>query len=103
MATEMTGTKPARAIPADAVPCLPRGVRLKQCRVRDAWFLLAPERAMKLDDTGVAVLSALDGEQSFAAIVAALAAKYGAPAAVIATDAEAFLAELQARRMVELR
>ncbi len=86
-----------------AVPYLPRGVRLKRCAVRDAWFLLAPERAMRLDGTGAAVLGALDGERSFSAIVAALAAKYNAPEAVIAKDAGAFLAAMRDRRMVEVR
>ena len=29
---------------ADAVPFLPRGVRVKRCEIRKGWFLLAPER-----------------------------------------------------------
>ena len=31
------------------IPFLPRGVRVKECKIREGWFLLAPERAVKLD------------------------------------------------------
>ena len=86
-----------------AVPYLPRGVRLRFCKIRDAWFLLAPERAMKLDPVGANVLEALDGERTFGDVVAHLSAKFDAPAERIATDAGAFLTEMQNRRMVELR
>lgn len=85
------------------VPYLPRGVRLRHCSIRETWFLLAPERAMKLDPVGAHVLEALDGTRSFGAVVAHLAAKFDAPAERIATDAGKFLSEMRARRMVELR
>lgn len=83
-------------------PVLPRGVRLKHCAVRQAWFLLAPERAMKLDGPGAAVLAAVDGRRDLAAIVAKLAQDFAAPPERIAQDARAFLAALMARRMVEI-
>lgn len=82
-------------------PYLPRGVRLRWCAVREAWFLLAPERAVKLDPVGSAILSALDGERDFAGVVATLSADFGAPPDQVATDARKFLADLMARRMVE--
>lgn len=89
--------------PADTErPFLPRGVRLKWCAVREGWFLLAPERAMKLDATGAAILRALDGEREFAAISAGLAAEFAAPPERVAKDARAFLAQLMDRRMVEV-
>jgi pyrroloquinoline quinone biosynthesis protein D len=83
-------------------PFLPRGVRLRRCEVRQAWFLLAPERALKLDATGSAILSALDGERRFAEVAATLAAEFAAPPERVATDARRFLAELIDKRMVEL-
>jgi pyrroloquinoline quinone biosynthesis protein D len=90
--------------PADAdVPFLPRGVRMHRCKVRETWFLLAPERAMKLDDIGAAILGVVDGERSLAGIAAKLAADYNAPADMITGDARTFLAELMYRRMVEVR
>jgi pyrroloquinoline quinone biosynthesis protein D len=85
----------------DERPFLPRGVRLRFCNVRQAWFLLAPERAMRLDGPGAAVLGAVDGKRTFAEIVAKLAQDFAAPADRIATDARKFLGELINRRMLE--
>lgn len=85
----------------DERPFLPRGVRLRFCKVRQAWFLLAPERAMRLDGPGAAVLTAVDGNRSFADIVAKLSADFAAPPERIAADARKFLGELINRRMVE--
>ena len=47
------------------IPCLPRGVRLPHDRIRDAWVLLAPERAITLDAVGHAILNEVDGARSF--------------------------------------
>lgn len=82
-------------------PRLLRGVRVKQDRVRGIPVLLAPERALKLDAIGAAILAETDGARSFAEIVAALAATYEAPEARIAQDARAFLQALIDRRMAE--
>ena len=40
----MTGAAPQAAIPADAKPKLPRGVRLTHNEAQGGWVLLAPER-----------------------------------------------------------
>jgi pyrroloquinoline quinone biosynthesis protein D len=93
----------ATAIPDDGRPALLRGVRTHWDRVRGRWFLLAPERAMALDEIGAAILAEADGERPFAEIVARLAARYDAPPEHIAGDARAFLAALIERRMVEVR
>ena len=84
-------------------PFLPRGVRVHRCEVRKAWLLLAPERAMKLDQVGAAILQALDGDRNFDAVVGHLAETFNAPREQIARDAGAFLADLVDRRMVEVR
>lgn len=84
-------------------PFLPRGVRLKRCEVRKGWFLLAPERAVKLDQVGAHILGALDGKRDFAGVVAHLGAKFDAPVQRIETDAGGFLSEMVNRRMVEVR
>lgn len=91
------------AIVETDVPYLPRGVRLRHCDVRGAWFLLAPERAVKLDPVGAHVLQALDGERDFAGLVAHLADQFDAPSARIAADAGTFLEDMRARRMVAVR
>ncbi len=85
-----------------SVPRLPRGVRLHRDRVREAWVLLAPERVLKLDPVGLAILERVDGERSLGAIVDDLAAAYSAPREQIAGDAGRFLDGLAARRMVDL-
>lgn len=87
---------------SDAVPVLPRGVRLHWDRVREKWVLLAPERAVALDQIGHAILSEVDGAASFDAITFALAEKYGAPREQIAEDAGEFLSGLMDRRFLEV-
>lgn len=86
-----------------SVPFLPRGVRLHLCEVRNSWYLLAPERAVKMNDIGVAILNVLDGQRSFARIVDKLASEFKAPRDRIAADAGKFLSDLLQRRMVEVR
>lgn len=88
-------------LPDDARPVLLRGVRTHWDAVRNSWVLLAPERAMALDEIGAAILAEADGETPFGQIVERLAAKYNAPAAQIATDARHFLTGLIERRMAE--
>lgn len=84
------------------VPALPRGVRLHFDKVRDAWVLLAPERAVTLDPIGHAILSEVDGQRSFGEIIDGLAAKYNAPADQIQKDSAGFLDALCNRRFVDV-
>ena len=84
-------------------PALPRGVRLHFDRVRGAWTLLAPERAIRLDEAGEAILGEVDGTRSVAEIAARLAERFSAPADEILGDTREFLGGLADRRMVDLR
>lgn len=93
----------APSLAPDDRPVLPRGVRTRFDPVRGIWVLLAPERALKLDHVGTAILAEIDGKRTFAEITAALAAKFDAPAAQIAKDAGAFLLGLAERRMLEVK
>jgi pyrroloquinoline quinone biosynthesis protein D len=86
-----------------AIPFLPRGVRVHEDRVRGMSVLLAPERALKLDPVGLAILGEIDGAASFGEIVSRLAARYEAPQDRIAMDAGRFLDGLVERRMMEVR
>lgn len=90
-------------MPDTAVPFLPRGVRLHWCDVRKGWFLLAPERAVKMDQIGAAILGALDGERTLAGVVDKLCEDFNAPRERVAGDTAKFLTDLRNRRMVELR
>ena len=89
------------ALSEDAVPRLPRGVKLRQDPER-GWLLLAPERVLKLDAIAAAVLTEIDGERGFGEIVARLAARYDAPADRIAEDAGALLSGLAEKRLLEI-
>lgn len=90
-------------IAPEAVPYLPRGVRLHHDHVRDRWVLLAPERTISLDMIGHAIITELDGGSSFSAIVDRLAAKYDAPSDQISGDVQQFLGQLAERRFLEVR
>ena len=74
------------------VPYLPRGVRLHECKIRKGWFLLAPERALKMDQIGAAILGVVDGIRSLEDIVGKLAQDFQAPRDQVAGDVERFLA-----------
>ena len=82
-------------------PRLPRGVKLKHDEVRGRWTLLAPERIFEIDATAAAVLELCDGERELGRIVAELAERYNAPAAVIEKDVVATLADLKMKRVLE--
>lgn len=78
-------------------PFLPRGVRMVEDRVRGGKVLLAPEKAIALDMIGEAILSRVDGESDFGAIIADLAATYEAPEEQISKDVQRFMMGLRAR------
>ncbi|MBX2853337.1 MAG: pyrroloquinoline quinone biosynthesis peptide chaperone PqqD [Rhodobacteraceae bacterium] len=86
----------------EAVPFLPRGVRLKEDPAR-GWLLLGPERALTLDGVAAAVLQEVDGARSFTEITEILAEKYAAPRDQIAKDARGFLVGLMERRLLETK
>lgn len=90
------------AIAPDDRPYLPRGVRLARDKVRDQTVLLAPEKAVALDMIGEAILSRVNGVDTFDQIVTDLANTYQAPRDQIATDVQAFLQGLRARVFLQV-
>ncbi len=91
------------ALGSDTVPYLPRGVRLHHCDVRQGWFLLAPERAVKLDPIGVAILNEIDGTRALGIVVTNLSEAFGAPEDQVSKDTHRFVTDLVGRRMMEVR
>ena len=87
---------------AQEVPSLPRGVRVQYDSVREKWVLLAPERAVTLDQIGHAILNEVDGQRSFGQITAILSEKYNAPEEQIAGDNSGFPDALRARRFLDV-
>ncbi len=85
------------------VPFLPRGVRVHDCKIRKGWYLLAPERSVRMDQVAAAILSATDGERNFDGIVEKLATDFNAPREKIEQDARKFLVDLMHKRMLEVR
>jgi pyrroloquinoline quinone biosynthesis protein D len=83
-------------------PVLPPGVRLHWDAVRGTHVLLAPERALMLDEVGHAILSRVDGATGVEALVAGLAADFDAPVEEVGPDVTEFLQGLARERLVDL-
>jgi pyrroloquinoline quinone biosynthesis protein D len=92
----------ATAVPADARPRLPRGVRLTHNEAQGGWVLLAPERIFKADAIAVEILKRCDGQATFAAIVDDLAATYSAPRERIQSDVTTLLSGLIDKKLMQL-
>ena len=86
----------------DSVPALPRGVKLRFDKARDAWVLLAPEKVLIPDQIAVEILKRCDGKASVAAIVDDLAATFTAERSQVEADVNAFLQGLADKGMVAL-
>lgn len=99
----MTGTVNKRKTLLDMAsrPRLAKGVRMREDKVRGRTVLLAPERTVALDDTGIAILNELDGKNTLRQVIDTLAETYDAPADVIENDVIAFLDDLGDRRFLE--
>ena len=90
------------AIPEDARPRLPRGVRLTHNEAQGGWVLLAPERIFKADAIAVEILKRCDGQATLATIVDDLARTYSAPRDRILTDVTTLLSGLVEKRLMQL-
>jgi pyrroloquinoline quinone biosynthesis protein D len=82
-------------------PRLPRGVRLREDKVRARWVLLAPERIFEVDKIGVAILQRCDG-RTLDAMLDDLSKTFDAPVEAIKPDVVSFLRGFAERRVVEL-
>ncbi|GBQ44684.1 pyrrolo-quinoline quinone synthesis protein PqqD [Acetobacter ghanensis DSM 18895] len=82
------------------MPRFARGTRLQYDRVREVWFIQAPERAFHADPIAAEVLQLVDGSRTLAAIIDLLAQKFEAPRTVIAHDVLALVAELAAKQIL---
>lgn len=94
-------TQTVETIESDPFVRLPRGVRLHHDRVRDTPVLLGPERALMLDEIGLAILTEIDTGLRMSTLIDSLAERYDAPRDEIAGDVRAFLHDLQVQRLVD--
>jgi pyrroloquinoline quinone biosynthesis protein D len=88
---------------ADAAqPRLAKGVRLQSDSTTGKSVLLFPEGVVELNETAHEILTRCDG-RTVSEIVQALAEEYEADLAALATDVRETLADLQRRRLIELK
>jgi pyrroloquinoline quinone biosynthesis protein D len=90
-----------KAIPPEARPRLPRGVRLMHNEAQGGWVLLAPERIFKADTIAAEILKRCTGEATLDAIVNDLAATFNAPRERVLADVTALLGGLAEKRLLE--
>ncbi len=81
---------------------LARGVRLREDTARGQTILLAPERALALDEIALAIVNALDGVRTLDDIATGFARQFEAPKEEILNDVIAFIRDFASRRMLEL-
>jgi len=93
--------KPQRTIiAATSKPSLPRHIKLRHDKARDAWTILAPERVFTPDAIAVAVLQLCDGNRTVETIAEELSRTYEAPKDQILADMTAMLQELADKGVV---
>ncbi len=90
------------AVTGATVARLARGVRLREDPVRGQTVLLAPERALALDEIAVAIVKALDGTRDLDTIAADFARQFDAPQDQVLADVIAFIREFSDRRLLEI-
>lgn len=81
---------------------LARGVKLREDPVRGQTVLLAPERALALDEIAVSIVRALDGKRSLDEIAEDFSRQFDAPKEAVLADVIAFIREFSNRRLLEL-
>lgn len=86
----------------NSVPVLPRGVKLRFDKTRDAWVLLAPERLLMPDDIAVEILKRCDGKASVETIADDLSQTFSADRDQVAKDITALLQDLADKGMLEV-
>ena len=77
-----------------------RGNRLQYDRVREQWFLQAPERAFIADPNAAEVLQLIDGKRTLGAITDKLHQKFNAPREVILRDTLRLTQELADKQVL---
>jgi pyrroloquinoline quinone biosynthesis protein D len=89
------------AIADDSKPCLAAGCRWSGNREQP--LLLIPEGAIRVQDTGRAILGLCDGQHTFSEILTELQRQYpSADPLKIRDDAAKFLDQLHQKRVVNL-
>ena len=89
-------------IAGSAQPTLARGVRLQTDSKTGNSVLLFPEGVLELNETAQEILTRCDG-RTVSEIIQALAEEYDVDSHMLAADVRETLANLQRRKLIELR
>ncbi|MFT9258265.1 MAG: pyrroloquinoline quinone biosynthesis peptide chaperone PqqD [Acetobacter sp.] len=95
----MNGVTPP-PVTETSVPRFARGTRLQYDRVRETWFIQAPERAFQADAVAAEILQLVDATRPLGAIIDQLSEKFAAPRDIIARDVLALVQDLSARQVL---
>ena len=98
----MTALRERVVVSPQAVPALPRHVRIQYDPVRQAFAVLSPEKIFWPNEISLEILRRCDGRSSVGKIVADLAWEYNAAEEDIAADVTAFLQEWSDKLLVKL-
>jgi len=89
--------------PDDSViPAFAPGIKFRFDQVRNAWVVLAPERAFMPDEQAAEILKLVDGQRSLGTIIDDLARRFAAPREVIAGDVADMLRDLADKGAIRL-
>ncbi|OUI83793.1 pyrroloquinoline quinone biosynthesis peptide chaperone PqqD [Acetobacter tropicalis] len=78
-----------------------RGTRLQYDRVREQWFIQAPERAFFADPIAAEILQLVNGKHTVGAIINQLCQKFAAPRETIAQDVLRMVQELADKQVLQ--
>ncbi len=98
--SDRTANAQRTVVTAASQPAMPRHVKLRHDKVRDAWTILAPERIFNPNAVAVAVLRLCDGNRTVDEIAGTLAESYKAPKETILADVISMLQELADKGVV---
>jgi pyrroloquinoline quinone biosynthesis protein D len=98
----MTALRERKVVSPQAVPALPRHVRIQYDPVRQAFAVLSPEKVFWPNEISLEILRRCDGRSSVGKIVADLASEYNAPEEDVAADVTAFFQEWSDKLLVKL-
>jgi pyrroloquinoline quinone biosynthesis protein D len=85
-----------------AIPAFAPGIKFRFDQVRNAWVVLATERAFMPDEQAAEILKLVDGERSLGTIIDDLARRFNAPREVIAADVAEMLRDLAEKGAIRL-
>jgi pyrroloquinoline quinone biosynthesis protein D len=98
----MTALRERRMVSPQAVPALPKHVRIQYDPVRQAFAVLSPENIFWPNEISLDILRRCDGRSPVGKIVADLAREYNAAEQDIAADVTAFIQEWSDKLLVRL-